>query len=431
MISDAIRRIKDSRYLSNIVWQASGNGIAQVIGFICMPILTRLYVPQDFGTLGVFSQIVTALSIVMTMRYEYLINLPKEDYDADLLLRLILVMCAFWIVVGTPMAYLVGKNIGATLNSTDIGNWLVMAPLAASLLSLSIAIQNRTQRRGNFKNSGISEVYSKVGYGITGIFGSYITPAPAGLMLSQMTGHFVKIAWLICNKDVTDERDKKFDILEAKTTALMYSRLSGALVFSHIMLTLTGGIPLFLISKMYGGEILGQFTLVMATLYLPTGLIGNAVGQVYYQAAADRWVGGRNFDDIWKSSAKWLFVFGVIVFVAIATISPWAYPFIFGKQWAAAGEYAVLMSLGAFFSFVTSPLDRASLVVNAWRYIPVWHGARALTTGLIAWLAWTLQWKFETFLAYLTAQMVTMYLIDYYSQWRFSKLSSRKFGVVP
>lgn len=408
----------------DILWQASGNGGAQVIGFLTIPILTRLYTPDDFATLGLFLQIVVLLSVIMTLRYEHFINLPKNDYRADLILKLIIAMCVFWFVIGTSLMYFFRDSVAYAIGKIEISEYLIFAPLAASILSLSVAVQYKVQRHRDFKNSGLSEVCNKVGYLVFGVSGVFFFKGATGLILSPAIGALSKVAWLtfslLKTNNLKRQKTKIPTLYELKEVAVNYLKLSGSLTFSHIMLVFTGGIPIFFTNKMYGSETLGQFSLVVSTLYLPSSLIGNAIGQVYYQRAAKCRSDNQHFNNLWKSTAKRLLVIGIPFYTTLSIISTWVYPFVFGAQWSSAGEYAAFLSISAFFSFFTSPLDRGSLVVKAWRYIPFWHTARALTTGFIAWLAWIYQWEFDVFLMYLIFQMCIMYLVDYFAQWRFS-----------
>ena len=422
MIKLIREKIKKSAYWSDILWQASGNSLAQLIGISAIPIFTRLYSPTEFGTFGLFTQIVSFLSIIMTWRYEYFLHMPRDNYNSDLLIKLIIYLGALTFLTITPIIYIFRYNIAYILGDVSLSPWLTLSPLAAILTSVSIAIQYKIQRQEDYKSSGLSEVYNKLSYAITGILGALIFSNAAGLIFAFILGTLSKIIWLKSqtSKITFFAKENLIDLYAIKKLAFSYLRLSSSLVVSHIMLTLTTSIPLFLIVKMYGNETLGNFTLVVSTLYLPTSLVGNAIGQVYYQRAAKCRSNGQNFNDLWQSTAKHLLVIGTPLYGAIGFLAPLMYPIIFGKAWIVAGEYASLLSIGAFFSFVTSPLDKASLVVNAWWYLPCWHTTRALTTGLVAWLTWNNQWSSDVFLNLLIIQMTFMYLIDYYAEWRFS-----------
>ena len=56
-----------------------GTAFAQLIGFICLPILTRLYTPEDYSVLGVYVAIVSILSVVSCLRFEIAIPIAKSD----------------------------------------------------------------------------------------------------------------------------------------------------------------------------------------------------------------------------------------------------------------------------------------------------------------------------------------------------------------
>ncbi len=434
MIQDAVRRLKSSPYWRDVAWLASGNAMAQAIGVVAMPFLTRLYSPTDFALQNLFLQVMGFAVALLTWRYEYFVQLPKEDIYATRLLRLVLCLGTLGSVLTTPILWLFQDTLADWLGVPMLKTWLVFVPFTAALISFSIAIQNFAQRQGQYRHSSLSELANKGTYVGTALAGYWIFPTPAGLIMSTGLGAISKIIWLSrlwTNEPVIENRRLNIlPCLDTKKTGSMrliariYFRLSGSMVVSHLLLSCTAIIPSLFIARAYGNENLGQFALVASTIYLPSGLIGSAIGQVYYQRAAERRSTGKSFGDLWYVTAKKLIFVGLPIYTILAIISPWVYPFIFGASWVDAGRYASLMAIGAFFSFTTSPLDRGCLVVDAWWYVLGWHFSRALTTALVAWLAWVYSWNIYIFLTALIIQMSLMYLIDYWMNWRFSLLAS-------
>ncbi len=68
-----------------------GTAFAQLIGFICLPILTRLYTPEDYSVLGVYVAIVSILSVVSCLRFEIAIPISKHNEEAKALLLLAII----------------------------------------------------------------------------------------------------------------------------------------------------------------------------------------------------------------------------------------------------------------------------------------------------------------------------------------------------
>lgn len=434
MIASFRSRLRGSSYWRDIIWQASGDSLAQAIGVLGMPVLTRLYSPHDFALQNLFLQVVGLATVIMTWRYEYFIQLPREDVDSRYLLHLVLWLGFITCVIVTPITWVFKVAIANGLGDKTLAPWLVFAPVTALLICYGIAFQHKVQRQKNYRRSGLSELVGKSSYIACGMFGSWFWAGSAGLIAAPAASAIGKIVSLSnINKhrkssserfiEVNNKNVHRFSLSGMRRLSRTYAHLSGSLVFSHVMLTCTGAIPSVFIAHTYGTEVLGQFSLVVSTIYLPSGLIGSAIGQVYYQRAAERWANGENFADLWRSTAKRLILIGLPIYTTVMIISPWIYPLIFGHAWTNTGHYATIIAVSAFLSFITSPLGRACLVVNAWWYLPIWHSARTVSTGLVAWLAWVNDWSFEVFLVMLVVQMSTLYLIDYWAEWRFSLCS--------
>ena len=78
-----VRSIIKSSGARNFAKLLSANVVAQVIGLVVYPILTRMYAPEDFGLLNLFMSIGGVLAILSTAEYYYAIVLPKEEKDAE------------------------------------------------------------------------------------------------------------------------------------------------------------------------------------------------------------------------------------------------------------------------------------------------------------------------------------------------------------
>jgi O-antigen/teichoic acid export membrane protein len=423
-----------SAYWVDIAWVAAINALAQGIGVLCMPILTRLYAPADFAALNIFTNCVAFASVVLSMRYEYMVQLAREERDAFAVLHLVGMLALAGCVVSMPLIWLYRDTLAGWLGSAALANSLVFVPLSGALISVSLALQHLSQRRQQFKRSSSSDIVNKLGYVGTAFVGHWLVAGPAGLLAASGAGALGKIAWLLRAGPAPAAVPQaagaappgslaRIDGAAVRRTVGTYHRLSTSLVFSHLMLTLTGLIPSVFIARAYGSFVLGQFALVISTIFLPASLLGAAIGQVYYQRAAARWSEGQDFSALWLITARKLLRIGAPIYLVVALLSPWAYPLIFGAEWQLAGQFAPYLAVSAFFSFLSGPLDRSCLIVGAWRYIPLWHLSRTLTTAAVVGLAWLGQWSPQAFLLALTVQTTALYLVDLYAERRFARLT--------
>ena len=71
---------------------ALGAGAAQLIGWMAMPLLTRLYSPEEWGVAGFIISAGSLCAIFSCLRYEIAILLPKTNKQATYILKLCLTL---------------------------------------------------------------------------------------------------------------------------------------------------------------------------------------------------------------------------------------------------------------------------------------------------------------------------------------------------
>jgi teichuronic acid exporter len=388
-----------------------------------MPVASRLYTPADFAVANLFTVIAGFVTVLVTCRYEYFVQLPKHKADAWRLVRLVVILGAASGAVLTPVAWLWREEFALWSGNSALASWLVFVPAAAVAVSVSTALQGWTQRCRYFRRSAESNVLAKLGHFGSVLSGHWLLPGGGGLILAGVGSALTKIAYL-------GARGRLFCLLWCRRgvtkAARSQGKLAGALVVSHLFMSCTAAIPTLFISHAYGADLLGQFALAFQIVFIPSSLLGSAIGNVYYQRAAEFWAKGESCAGLWRSTARRLIMIGVPIYSAGAVLSPWLFPVIFGARWSVAGHYASILAICAFFSFATEPLGWTFAVVGEGRYLPLWHAGRLFTTVLVAFSAKLMSLGVDGFLILLVIQMTVWFLVDYYAEWRFSLRSSAK-----
>jgi len=398
-----------SSYWRDIFLQASGNTVAQVIGVLGIPLLSRLYAPQEFAVQNIFLQLVMFFAGIMTWRYEYFFQMLKDDQQARWLFSGVVKLGFVSGVVLTVALYAFSADIAQLLLIDQGAEVLLVAPISAFLVSLALAFQHNAQRSGAYKISALSEVFGKSAYIASGAVLAAVTAS--GLIFTTLFSALGKIGALLpYSKDL---------IFGARvhaqgTVSPLKKHASGAnaLVMSHILVTVSSAAPIFYISAVYGTEVLGQFSMVMATIFLPSGLIGAAIGQVFYQRAASHAEEPLVLRGLWNMTLRKLALFGIPIYLCAGILSPWLYPFVLGDQWVDAGQYAQVLMVAALSAFVSTPLDRVSLVLRYNWYMPALHVFRLTATGVLLTVATHFALDFKEFLLFYVVQVSVVYLLD-------------------
>ena len=128
---------------------------------------------------------------------------------------------------------------------------------------------------------------------------------------------------------------------------------------------------------LFDARVAGAYALVERTTTMPTGVIANAVGQVYQgelsRALRERATDLRGgFRRVLLGQLKIAAAPAVVGMIA----APWLFPFVFGRKWALAGwlSQAVLPLL--FVSFIAAPFSSALTLMERQKAQIRWEVAR-------------------------------------------------------
>lgn len=130
-LNNFLDRYRGNDFLRSVTVLAGGTAAAQLLMVLLLPVLTRLYSPQDFNTLSVYLGLLSIFSVVATLRFELAISLPEEDGEAAHLLAL-----------GLGFSFLTALLVGfgLLLGSDFFTAWLGLPKLAACFWVLPIGV---------------------------------------------------------------------------------------------------------------------------------------------------------------------------------------------------------------------------------------------------------------------------------------------------
>lgn len=416
-----LERLKASRYMKDVAWLSSGNLVGQVVSVASMPILSRLYDPHSFGLASLFATILNFAVVLCGFRYEMMHQLAKSKKVAQALTAFVLKIGLVWILLTSIVIVFAGASIGEALGSPEIVPWLWLIPFSAYATTLATALQNLLQREGAFDATGISVVIGKVSSTATQLSGFWLLPPPGGLIVASLTGALGQVAAL--TKRV-EWRPLLASGKDAFRTAREFKGYSKSFITSHLLLSLTTGLPNVFIAKHYGNESLGHYSVALQLVFLPSALLGSSVGSVFFHRANDDFRNGRSLVGLFRKTVASTFLMGLPLYGGIALASTWALPFFLGAKWVQAGSIATLLTIPAFFSFVTGTVSSTCLIAGATWYAPGWHASRVLAIGALVLIARNFDLSFLGFLWAFVLQASLLYLLDLAFEWRFAEKAS-------
>ena len=361
-----INKYLKSDFTKNTFTVFSGNVIAQAIPFLCEPILTRVYSPEDFAVLAIYLSVANLFSIIATARYEFAIMLPKEDRKAINVLGLSLIISLIVSALSFLIVWIFNTHICRILNNEEVSTYLYLVPLSVLSVSWYQVFNHWNSRKKKFYNVAISKSVQSLTT-VSGSIGLAFLKS-LGLILGQIIGYFTGVIVLLFAFLRRDKSHlKTINSPEMKEMAIAHQdfpKVNSVHAFGD---TLKQSGEIFLLSYFYLKEQVGLYSRTLRLLYAPTTMIGMAVGQVFYQKASETY---HQTGDIRKLTAKILIALACISFSFYAVIFFWGddlFAWFLGEDYRMAGVYGKYLAPYLFFRFITSPVSSIPLIVNKQR----------------------------------------------------------------
>ncbi len=390
-----------------------GSGAARIIGVLSIPVLTRIYSPEDFGVLALYSAFVGVVFPLMTFRYVQAIPLPRTDTMAlglfVLCFKLILVssvvFAVFFAVFGEVFLKFLGMGVLLPFW------WLiVLGSFGAATYELFSMWATRKKQydviaKSQFSQALVGNVVKIVLGGLS--FGSL------GLLLGQVLNQGSGLVILL--KDVRSFYKSKFSNLNKGRLLFLAAYYQSFIWFrlpSHFLVTLSLQAPLFMVGVLFSKESTGQLSLAMMALSLPIGLVGSAISKAYYAEIAS--IGKRNLKRVTEmtfSVQGRLFSVGVPFSLFIYFYAESLFRFVFGEEWVVAGSFASLLAPSILFQFTSSPLMEVINILGVQKIYLYLQVLRVVGLAVIFMLASSLGFEIYYFVLCLSLYFSAFYLL--------------------
>ncbi|KQC03726.1 MAG: hypothetical protein APR53_04630 [Methanoculleus sp. SDB] len=352
-----------SRFVKNVLKLVSGSMIAQIIGILLIPIITRLYAPDDFGISQLFLSIVGIAAVFSCLSYPQAIMLPEKDEDGAHLLMLSIALLGVFCIFMAVIALVAAEPAGRLLNAPAISQYLILVPLAVFLSAGSLVVNFWLSRRQKFGKVAVSRVSgSFTGKAVQIAMGA--TPSPLGLITGSMANNL--IADLAMLKAITVDAG-----LFARTTsagmmqvAFRYKKFPLLLTWSSAADVISTQLPPFLLVFYFSPTIVGYYALATQIVQIPMKLIGGAISQVFYQKAChDKNTTGSVRRVVQEMNLRLISV-GAFPVLVLMVAGGDLFGFFLGGDWYIAGVYATILAPWIFVAFISIPLQSIYMVLE-------------------------------------------------------------------
>ncbi|MCA9051954.1 MAG: oligosaccharide flippase family protein, partial [Planctomycetaceae bacterium] len=127
----------------------SGQAVAMTLPILAAPVLSRLYSPSDYGTLGLFLSVSSVLIVVSAFQFSRAIIVERRTGMADSLISVCLISTLFTSLLSVIPAAIVVHTVFRNNSQSSAAFWFWLTPLLTFMSGLTetcLAVANRHQQ---------------------------------------------------------------------------------------------------------------------------------------------------------------------------------------------------------------------------------------------------------------------------------------------
>ena len=345
-----------SASVRNFTKLLSANVVAQVIGLVVYPILTRIYAPEDFGLLNLFVSLASVICIFATAEYHNAIVLPKEQKHSVAMVHWCVIQLLA-VVTLTMVSVFFSKHIAWIFNVPALSHYYWLMPLMVLANSGWNILNYWYIYRGNYTrisgyqlSQSVLSAGSKLGFGYGGILhGGMVYSVVLSPLVSLITSllragndSFLPLRRLVAH-----------DIREVISEYRNFPIYSLPRSFVNMI---AGQLPVLILTPLFGAEYVGWWSMAILLGFTPISVIVRSVYQVMYQYTTQRVNASKSLGTYFRRFAFVTFFTVLPLFIGLAFVLPDLTSWLLGSEWRETGMYIQWMLPWLLCSLLTSSM---------------------------------------------------------------------------
>ena len=356
-----LEKIKRNDVLKSISILVSGNIIGRFIALVTMPIVSRLYSPEEFGENGV---IVATAAIIVNLGglgLNSAVMAPNNDKESNIVFKVAFFTSSFIYIVLFFLSLVFSswyQLAHTTLPYLITCSMIFLVAFSSQLNSLlNVYINRKGMNRVLFYNAIISSLSTLfitiplgfLRFGVLGLIGAALV---SGLLCAlQMIYHAnpfrEKIIWS-----------------DFKTVFKKYKNFILYQYPSNFIGSFATQYPTRFFSANYGNEKLGNYNMNERILGIPLHFLAAPITIIYFRTASQQ---QDQRDELARFTYRLIKNIMLVAIIPIVVLALWGeklFGFALGNQWSAAGKLASVLVIQYVYDFCSSSISYCRVALN-------------------------------------------------------------------
>lgn len=338
----------------NMLKISGSTTITQIMGILVLPILSRIYSPEDFGIYALFFSISNILLILSTWQYHMAIVLPKDYEESISLFFLSILLLSFMSIIFLILLILFNSFIINLFKLEDLSSLFLLIPLHIFISGVYQTLRYLNSRNNAFGNSAKSAVInSGFTYLLQIVFG-IIFIGKVGLIYGSILGIFIATIFLSV-VSIRFIHINSIDFPKIKKVLYKYKKFPTFTTLGTFLSGIGGQLPVLLLASLFGTIYSGFYSIANKAINIPSRIITSSISEVSYKHISDIVDDNKILSNYLEKSMAGILQISIIPFLIVFIFGKLLVAFFLGEQWSTAGLYIQILSPLVFLQLLSAP----------------------------------------------------------------------------
>ena len=347
--------------LKNFLQAGFGGFFSQLIVFLTLPLITRLYAPDTYAIWAIVMATAGISGAIACFRYELAIVTANDEDDASSIFWACIISSLLFgiIILGSYFIIAQQRYFNIDRITFNLLHYFIFVSLMAAFTGITATLQYWHTRHKSFIHNSIALVVSSCVTVIIQLLWAYkIAPSPYGLLLGSISGLLTAIIFQLSAIFFTRTIPvlnltiikRIFVCLKQQRLFLQYSTpytLFGVIRDRVTVLVMQMFLPM---------PTVGLYALVYRVMNFPVMLVSNALRPVFFQACSSQ--GVKAIESQLNRIMKWLVVLAMPCVVVYFYFADDLFTLFFGPQWQGAGHIGKFLIFPVVTFLLVNWMDR-------------------------------------------------------------------------
>ena len=333
-----------------------GTLLAQAVALLSVPVITRVYDPENFGVYALFMILPNIVIPNLAGKFDVAIPVPRSDGVARELLGLG-VKCIVGITPFVAVIAVLFRLFRTDQQTFGSAFFATVVPSYAALAASLVLMQFLLVRTGDFFRLGLVRLTLATTTALSSIAFALLGLETEGLILGACTGQFTALLLI----SFWNKRWLQFSLIKwsNRTTFVLWRFRSFPAVnattgiFNSLMLV----VPFVGIATFFNDQVLGWFELGSRIAAAPIMLAASIIGSVNLRKVADLVSNDGRADRHVLAIMSRMWAVALAPMIIMLFFGPDIVAVVFGEVWRETGTYLQFLAPAFAAQFVAAPLS--------------------------------------------------------------------------